>query len=368
MIHFFEGFWWPNTVPAGHVDNTESLCSLDLGPLSSGNYIVGGGGFLTFGATSRRFRAPYADVIPVRPKLSLGMRLSIYTGSSAPGGASLTPYEKGSVPPFLIDGSYSGVLAAGLLPTFQVIQAASANVSLRNGPLASDILFIEYLQGHNYSAVNYYEAVYDFEANKIEVYVNDVLVGTLPYTFTEAQKTSELRIQQHMSQYYSTPTNNSRPTLYSVVVADEKTGPLRVNAKFATSDAQIDPSFGAGPHFQNVNYSSDGTRKISTTESLSKAMFASSQAASGEILGVNFRGRFSTLEQSALEALGAAKLTLAYNAQQAQRDPLSIPKMSWTKDYWYLPTSPFSGAQWTAAELNALTFGAEIVVDPKPVG
>lgn len=368
MIHFFEGFWWPNTVPASHHDSEDSLCSLDLGPASSGSYLTGGSGFLTFGNTSRRFRAPYADVIPVRPKLSLGMRLAIHTGSTAVGGASLTPFQKENVPPFFLDGSYTTALGPGLLPTFQVNQAGNANVSLRNGPLSSDILFIEYLPGHNYSAINYYEAVYDFEANKIEVYVNDVLVGTLPYTFTEAQKTSELRIQQHMMQYYSTSVNNSRPTLYSVVAADEKTGPLQVNAKFATSDASVDPSFGPGPHFQNVNYSSDGTRKISTTESLSKAMFASSQTASGEILGVNFRGRFSTLEQSALEALGAAKLTLAYNSQQAQRDPVSIPKMSWTKDYWYLPTSPFSGAPWTAAELNALMFGAEIVVDPKPVG
>lgn len=367
MIHFFEGFWWPNTVPGGHVDNTESLCSLDLGPATTSTFVVAGSGFLTFSnSSSRRMRGAYDAIIPVRPKLSLGMRFAVNTSSTNVGGASLTPVKNASFP-FSSDTSYSSAFGPGLLPTFQVNQAVDANVSLRNGHMSSDILFIEYLPGHNYSAVNYYEAVYDFEANKIEVYVNNVLIGTLPYVFTEQQKNTELRIVQALSQYYNSSTSNTKSTLYSVVVADEKTGPLRVNAKFATSDAQIDPSFGAGPHFQNVNYSSDGTRKISTTESLSKAMFASSQAASGQILGVNFRGRFSTLEQSALEALGAAKLTLAYNAQQAQRDPLSIPKMSWTKDYWYLPTSPFSGAQWTAAELNAMTFGAEIVVDPKPV-
>lgn len=368
MIHFFEGFWWPNTVPTVHVDSTESLCLLDLGPGGTSAWHLSGGGFLWHGANQRRTRSTYNAVVPARPKLSIGMRVSaIAVAGGNNGFCSITPIDAATSVPFLTDQSYNSAIGQGLLPTFQVTLGANAgSVSVRDGHQGT-ALFAEALPGHTYTALNYYEAVYDFEQNKIEVFVNDILIGTLPYVFSEAQKTKDLKIVQVLGTYYFSSSNFCRPQLHSIVVADEKIGPTQVKGKFATTDILVDPSFGAGPYASRVNYSSDGTRKITTTESLSKAMFANDVPASGEILGVNFRGRFSTTEQSALEALGAAKLTLESQGQYVQRDAVSIPKLDRTRDDWYLPVSPFTGTQWTAEELNSMTFGAEIVVDPKPV-
>lgn len=367
MIHFFEGFWWPNTTPAAHVDSTESLCLLDLGPASAGNYLLGGGGLFGHGTSQLRTMSTYNAVVPARPKLSIGMRVSAIAVAGNNGFFSITPIDAATSVPFLNNASYSASSGQGLLPTFQVTLGLTVgSVSLRDGHQGTT-LFAEALPGHTYTALNYYEAVYDFEQNKIEVFVNDILIGTLPYVFSEAQKTKNLKLVQGLGTFYSSAANYCRPQLHSIVVADEKIGPTQVKGKFATTDAQVDPSFGAGPYAPRVNYSSDGTRKITTTESLSKAMFANAVPASGEILGVNFRGRFSTTEQSALEALGAAKLTLESQGQYVQRDAVSIPKLDRTRDDWYLPVSPFTGTQWTAEELNSMTFGAEIVVDPKPV-
>lgn len=110
-----------------------------------------------------------------------------------------------------------------------------------------------------------------------------------------------------------------------------------------------------------------GGFRITTTESKQRALFSNPTVVQGDVLALTIGGRFSSLEQSALEALGAAKLTLKSNGQFHQTEAISIPKQSFVKTTEYLEKSPFTGSTWTADEVNNMLFGVEIVVDPKNV-
>lgn len=377
MIHFFDGFNWP-AISTGVLD-TNSFSEFWFG--GDGVLLkVAGAGRLEYTInTAGRCSRPAKRTVPLGKKLVIG-----YNATHGAGGTShslgystwsFTPvHGPGSSQAPSFDGNYSTALpvVANSLPVLQIGVGTTQypGLSLRNSVNGGSIWY-EALPGVNFKTLHYYEVVYDVENNKIEVWLDNLLVGTLAYKFTDVQKNSEFRIRLDVVGYYGSGSLYAMPSCSGVYVATERLGPVKFGYRPPAADADVSPSFKSAPYFSKVNQRSDGTvgpsTRITTTESKQRALFSNPTVVQGDVLALTIGGRFSSLEQSALEALGAAKLTLKSNGQFHQTEAISIPKQSFVKTTEYLEKSPFTGSTWTADEVNNMLFGVEIVVDPKNV-
>ena len=377
MIHFFDGFNWP-AISAAALD-TNSFSEFWLG--GDGVMLkVANAGRLEYSIlTNGRCTRPAKRTVPLGKKLVIGYNATHGSGGNNSGigysTLSFTPvYGPGSSQTPTFDGSSSTAMpvVANSLPVLQIGVGTTQypGLSLRNS-VNGGSLWYEALPGVNFKPLHYYEVVYDVENNKIEVWLDNLLVGTLAYQFTEVQKNAEFRIRLDAVGYYNSGSLYSLPSCSGVYVATERLGPVKFGYRPPAADADVSPSFKSAPYFSKVNIRSDGQVgagfRITTTESKQRALFSNPTVVQGDVLALTIGGRFSSLEQSALEALGAAKLTLKSNGQFHQTEAISIPKQSFVKTTEYLEKSPFTGSTWTADEVNNMLFGVEIVVDPKNV-
>lgn len=376
MIHFFEGFNWP--APSGVITDLNSFSEFNFGAVE---FWSKSGASISMGSNgSWRTFTPAKRVVPLGDRLVIGYKATLQYGST---GHNVTEYATICFSPQhsgyssgtpSVDTAYTTPNSVQhALPILQINGAATGGrfqgLSLRQCFNISTVLWYEQLPGVAFrNAVHYYEVVYDILNSKIEVWLDNFLVGTIPYNFTATQKAAVFRISMDAVSYYSDSSRFGYPICYGMYVADERLGPVKFGMRVPGADAEVSPNFKTAPYYNKINTRSDGLgAKITTTLSQQKALFSNPAVITGEVLGLTLGGRFSSLEQSAFESLGSAKLTLKSNGQLHQEPIVSIPKQSFIKTSQYFEKSPFTNQTWTADEVNAMLFGAEIVVDPKIV-
>jgi hypothetical protein len=383
MIHFFESFKGP--IPFVAARESTIISEFNIGE-SSLRVAVPDGGGLTYSGAYIRSQHPAKRGIEPADVLAIGYSLEYKENNAASFSnqsyVAFTPAKFSTLP----DASQTQSANITVLPVLEdqlPVLCLNPSITIANNSInkglslrtssggigsSTNTLWNEELPGINFFTKHFYEIVYDFVANKISVWVDNVQVGVIDYTFTAAQKAMRIRLRLDISTYFNT-NGSSYPVLNGMYTATERLGPVSWGLSKPTADSEVSAEFTPLPGWSKVNIRQDGagnpgTAKITTTKSKQKALFKGS-AVIGEVLAISVRGRFSSTEQSALEAFGAVKTTIKSNGQEVQQDALAIPKQSYVAPIVMFEKSPFTGATWTAAELTAMTYGAEIVVTPK---
>lgn len=389
MIHFFEGFKGP-LASAVQARDALVLTEFIFGTSSYGQINAPeGGALLLNNPSSGKYRVSSRKGIESANMLVIGYSMEYLDkqsfASGQYGGYAFTPGKYTTVPDTHSGESNSqGLVNQVLEDQLPVLMVSPYNIaggtattnkglSLRTssggGGSAATTLWNEELPGVNFYQKHFYEVVYDFVNNKIAVWLDNVLVGTIDYAFTATQKTMRIRLRLDGSSYYfSSGAAYLFPQLNGMYAATERLGPVSWGLSKPTADAEVSAEFTTLPGWSKVNQRQDGNTaaRITTTKSKQKALFKGSTV-TGDVLAVSVRGRYSSTEQSALEAFGAVKTTIKSNGQEVQQNALAIPKQSFVTPIDLFEKSPFTGVSWTAAELTAMTYGAEIVVTPKVV-
>ena len=384
MIHFFESFKGP--VASVSARDGTIISEFNIGENGGLRVAIPDGGGLTYSASYTRSQNPAKRGIEPSDRLVIGYSLEFIERAAGPFSknsyVAFTPAKFSTLP----DASQTQNSNITVLPVLEdqlpvlclnpsisgTDNGVNKGLSLRTSSggvgTTANTLWNEELPGINFFTKHFYEIVYDFVANKISVWVDNVQVGVIDYTFTTAQKAMRIRLRLDISSYLAS-SNSCYPVLNGMYTATERLGPVSWGLSKPTADSEVSAEFTPLPGWSKVNIRQDGlgtagTSKITTTKSKQKALFKGS-AITGEVLAVSVRGRFSSTEQSALEAFGAVKTTIKSNGQEVQQDALAIPKQSYVAPIVFLEKSPFTGVAWTAAELTEMTYGAEIVVTPK---
>lgn len=380
-IYFFEGFNAPGAVRQQTAENCPFEYMVDGLSILDSFQAGGPAGILYPWRTSlvssySSYSATYKPrtTFTYGNKLAVGFAVRFVFGNSAAVGAALAPADSNSKSSS--EAATNSSNPGGLVNQLPVLKIESnSSGTIRRLVLAGVYGTTTYLWQHAVAGLtvtdrNFFEAVYDFENNRIEVWVNDIQLANIAYTFSTAQKTGNKSVfiqLNHNGQHSGTLRTYTAISL--VYAASERLGPCQSILRAPNQDVEVSPEFGEGPFYPRVAGDPYSATSISTTMSLSKALFGSNAAFDQNVLAIKVCQKYSSAEQSALEKLGAAKVTLRYNGVTVQDSPRSIPSTAanGVLSLRLYETSPFSDMPWTSEEVQNLAFGTEMVVDPKPV-
>lgn len=211
------------------------------------------------------------------------------------------------------------------------------------------------LTGVTSDGKHWFEVVYDFNTNTVEVFIDNVSVLLHPYAYTEDEKTASYRLQVSMQ------CHSSLPELYvtAVYAADERFGPCKVVAKYANADVSVPPAFGEGPHFQKLNGSfiSTDTNKLVTKQNASAEFGLTPSEITGDVKGVTVLGRLSSTNRSAYETGADVQygLKLPQGTWASNKIPVPTPVEATERiEAVMLDKNPLTGTAFTKDEINSL--------------
>lgn len=211
------------------------------------------------------------------------------------------------------------------------------------------------LTGVTPTGKHWYETVYDFNTNTVEVFIDDVSVLLIPYVFSEEEKTAQYRLQVQAQ------TLSSYIELYvsAIYAADERTGPCKVVAKYANADVSVPPSFGTGPHFQKLNggFAATDPNKLTTKEDAVAEFALSGSSVVGDVKGVAVFGRLSSTNRSAYETGADVQygLKLPQGTWASDKIPVPTPVEATERiEIVVLDKNPITSQPFTKDEVNSL--------------
>lgn len=371
MIHTFDGFHWASEstdpVWTDRLSNTITPSTISQGC----NLRAGAGVFSLHSAqgnVASVIARPQILNPAGAPKLVAGARVSFGSGSRL--NFLLVPHSIAMVLTATRAAWLNTVPKSGAttLPSF-IVETTTTEIWLMTTTRTSGDNYLSYttdkvsLPGLNASLENMYEVVYDFQNDKIELWVNDVMVYSYAYTFTQGQKDARYYVHPCMQ-----AASDGRVFTHCYYVADTRLGPVKTIGKKATADVEISPVFGTGPHFQKTGESNTPAEPNRIkTKSSGQAVFeyAGGIPADATVLAVVETSRTSTTHKSARETECKVSFKVRQGSQEFAQTPSNIPTNSNMILSNVLELNPITGVAWTADELNALQAGYSLEIYDK---
>lgn len=301
-------------------------------------------------------------------KLVVGMSCRVEAAPVAAAPAALFavhPAPFGALTSTVTISSSGGIVLHNSIPALcyrrqsASLKCIELHTVVQNTTNMTNKIFSQELPGLQEAEDNFFEAVYDFNANTIEVWVNDILLQTVPYTFTEAQKTTDFGLYPlAFSGRYSGEGDKVTAVCSGMYAATERLGPVDIVCVRPDEDIAASPGFGSGPFFQDLQVADSGFAGSHTSED-SILVSGTFEDTESEIVAVSVRNFVAAKEQSALEHDCEARPYLYLGGVSHYGDYTPLVSESSNDANAVFPTNPMTGVEWTPTDIDSLAFGIQ---------
>lgn len=363
MIHFFDGFNWP--VDAAMVGEYQPPSSF-LFPDNPYRHPENGKGLVGVRGYSSNNGASAAINAVSRPSIKFSEGRIVVGGAircsqQHPNNfiAFIMCFKSDNVKPTAgaSSSTYNFAIEPTKLPSLLIhgttLYLRSTN--LRSPTATSYGVASRELTGVSLTFNHWYEVVYDTTKNTIEVFIDDVSVLVHPYTFSDVEKAAEYVLAPHVLSFgpYSHGVFN---VMYA---ANERLGPCKVVAKYASSDVNVPAAFGTGPHYAKLNggFAAGDAQVLSTKEDAVAEFGLNGESIVSDVKALSIYGRLSSTNRSAYETEAKIKygLKLPQGTWSSSDIDVPVPSIAPQKiDQLVVQNNPLTGAPFTKEEVNAL--------------